>query len=140
MGDDGNSAPIAAREGYGVWGAVSEGLSFGRLYAVSCARTGDCTAVGNDRIDQPAYSSSRFAPPTIVSFSPASGPAGTVVTIKGTNLDGASKVSFHGATETVTKDTTTTIKVTVPAGATTGRIIVVTHGGWARTATVFRFT
>jgi ribosomal protein L21E len=81
-----------------------------------------------------------YAPPTIVSFSPASGPAGTVVTIKGANLDGAGRVSFHGATGTVSKDTPTTIDVTVPAGATTGKIVVATHGGSAKTVTVFKFT
>jgi YVTN family beta-propeller protein len=78
--------------------------------------------------------------PTITSFSPASGPVGTVVTIKGTNLSGATKVTFNGVKGTITKDTATKIKVKVPSGATTGKIKVVTPGGRAKTATAFTVT
>src|SRR6185436_1151919 len=35
-------------------------------------------------------------PPTITSFSPASGPVGTAVTINGTNFTGATAVRFNG--------------------------------------------
>jgi YVTN family beta-propeller protein len=78
--------------------------------------------------------------PTITSFSPASGPAGTVVTIKGTSLNGATKVTFNGVKGTITKDTATKIKVTVPSGATTGKIEVITPGGNVKTATAFKVT
>jgi len=83
------------------------------------------------------FASSGFAFPAITSFSPTSGPVGTVVTITGSHLDNATKVSFHGVSGTITKNTTTTIKVMEPAGATTGKIKVVTAGGKARTTTVF---
>ena len=41
--------------------------------------------------------------PTIIKFTPTSGPAETVVTIKGTNLLGAIKVTFNGVKGTITK-------------------------------------
>ena len=78
--------------------------------------------------------------PSITSFSPASGPVGTVVTIFGTGFLGASKVKVNGVTATITKDTATKIKIMVPAGATTGNIKVVTRVGIVKTATVFTVT
>ena len=70
-----------------------------------------------------------YSTPTITSFSPASGPVGASVTLTGTGLTGASKVSFNGvaAKFTVNSDTKTT--ATVPAGATTGPITVNSSGG-----------
>ena len=76
----------------------------------------------------------------IAKFSPTNGPVGTVVTIKGTNLSGATKVTFNGVRGTITTDTATKIKVKVPVGATTGKIKVVTPGGKVKTATAFSVT
>jgi hypothetical protein len=76
-------------------------------------------------------------PPTITSFSPTSGPVGTVITINGTNLEGAIKVTFKDLSGIITKDSDGKIKVKVPVGATTGKIKVVTPGGSVKTATVF---
>jgi len=59
--------------------------------------------------------------PVISSFSPASGPAGTSVTITGTGFAPAtaSNIVFFGATmANVTAASTTSLMVTVPAGAT----------------------
>ena len=78
--------------------------------------------------------------PTITKFTPTSGPVGTVVTIKGTNLSGATNVSFNGVKGTITTDTATKIKVKVPRRATTGKIQVTTSGGKVKTATAFRVT
>ncbi len=59
--------------------------------------------------------------PTVLSFMPASGPAGSTVTVKGYNfnpLPEAITVYFGGAKATVSAVTDTTLTVTVPAGAT----------------------
>ena len=76
--------------------------------------------------------------PTVGSFSPASGPVGTSVTINGTNLTGASAVKFHG-TSAVSYVVNSAIKITatVPSGATTGTIAVTTAGGTATSAGTF---
>ncbi|HEV2383032.1 MAG TPA: choice-of-anchor tandem repeat GloVer-containing protein [Terriglobia bacterium] len=65
-----------------------------------------------------------------VEAQPTSGPVGTSVNILGSNLTGATSVSFNGtaATFTVSKSGTS-IKTTVPVGATTGPVQVVTPSG-----------
>jgi hypothetical protein len=69
--------------------------------------------------------------PNIVDFSPKSGKAGDEVTITGTSFGAATDlnvVKFNGVTATVSTATATELKVTVPAGATTGKIAVETAG------------
>ncbi len=75
--------------------------------------------------------------PTITSFSPASGPAGTPVTIVGTNLSPFTSVTFGGVTASVTSTSATQIVATVPANAVTGPIAVITPTGTATSATNF---
>jgi hypothetical protein len=68
--------------------------------------------------------------PTISALSPTTGPAGTVVTITGTNLANATGVSLNGAAVTgFTVVNATTIAFTVPPSATTGSVLVTTPGG-----------
>ncbi|MEK6573173.1 MAG: DNRLRE domain-containing protein, partial [Chloroflexota bacterium] len=67
--------------------------------------------------------------PSITSFSPSSGPAGTQVTLTGTGLTGTTAVKFSGiAATTFTVDSGTQLRATVPATATSGKIGV-TSGG-----------
>jgi hypothetical protein len=68
---------------------------------------------------------------TLASFSPASGPPGATVTISGTGFSGnaaLNTVSFNGATATVTAASATSLAVTVPAAATTGKVSVMVGG------------
>jgi subtilisin-like proprotein convertase family protein len=78
--------------------------------------------------------------PTITSFTPTSGPPGTSVTITGTNLTGATSVTFGGALATFTVDSATQITATVPSNAVTGPIAVTTAGGTATSSTSFTVT
>jgi len=79
--------------------------------------------------------------PAILSFSPASGPVGTPVTITGTSFTGAKKVTFGGVKATTfSVDSDTQITATVPTGAKTGKIQVTTPGGTATSATDFTVT
>lgn len=79
--------------------------------------------------------------PTVSSFAPATGAAGTTVVLTGTNLTGATAVAFGGvATSTFTVNNPTTITATVPAGATSGPITVITPNGNATSATPFQTT
>jgi hypothetical protein len=70
-----------------------------------------------------------IAAPTITSFAPTFGPVGTSVVITGTNLTGATAVTFNNVTATFTVNSATQITATVPATATTGKIKVTTPGG-----------
>jgi len=63
-----------------------------------------------------------------VSPRPSSGPVGKKVTILGTNLTGATAVSFNGTPATFTV-TSSAIDTTVPAGAATGAITVTLPSG-----------
>jgi len=75
--------------------------------------------------------------PTIAGFAPASGPVGTSVSISGTNLGGATAVTFNGASASFTVSSATAIQATVPAGATTGPISVTTPAGTAVSSNAF---
>ena len=80
------------------------------------------------------------APPTIMSFTPASGPVGTSVTISGTNFTGATAVTFNAVSASFTVTSATAIQATVPAGATTGPLSVTTPGGTATSTSTSVFT
>ena len=78
---------------------------------------------------QIATSTSSFTAtsPTITLFAPLSGPAGTAVTITGTNFNATPAnniVTFNGTIATVTASTATSLTATVPAAATSGVIRV----------------
>jgi ribosomal protein S8E len=71
-------------------------------------------------------------PPTVASISPASGVAGIVVTITGTNFKTTAAdntVTFNGVAATVQTATTTTLNVMVPATGTTGAVTITTVDG-----------
>jgi uncharacterized repeat protein (TIGR03803 family) len=65
----------------------------------------------------------------LVQTVPAAGRAGKQVIILGYGLTGTSSVTFNGVAATFTVESDTYIKATVPAGATTGAVSVVTPSG-----------
>jgi len=75
--------------------------------------------------------------PQITSFSPASGPVGTSVTITGETLAGATSVAFDGVEAKFTVGSYTRITAVVPKGAKTGKIEVTTPGGTATSVGTF---
>ena len=78
-----------------------------------------------------------YGKPVITSIAPTSGPMGTVVTITGTGLSGASKVTFAGGAVGTPSGFGSTCTVRVPSGAKTGTISITTPGGMASSAQVF---
>jgi len=68
---------------------------------------------------------------------PQSGQVGQVIEILGTDLTGATSVTFNGTPARFTVDARTEITATVPTGATTGRIQVTTPGRTLRSAGPF---
>jgi hypothetical protein len=78
--------------------------------------------------------------PTIASFTPTAGGAGTMVTVTGTNFTGATAVRIGAfASSSFTVSSATTISMVVPSGAGTvsGFITVTTPGGTATSTTPF---
>ena len=75
--------------------------------------------------------------PTITSVTPEGGPVGTSVTIKGTGLKQARKLTFDGKSAIYTVVSDAEVTADVPTGATTGKITVTTRGGSVTSATSF---
>jgi YD repeat-containing protein len=114
--------------------------SLGRLIQVTDP-SGDSAiyrydAVGNiTSIERPGANGSSGV--AISGFTPASGAVGSTVTIYGTGFTaspGQSCVTFNGTTATVTSANATQIVTTVPAGATSGAIAIVSPCGSATSA------
>ena len=70
------------------------------------------------------------APGTITSLSTTSGPVGQMVTVSGTNLGSSSTstLTFNGVVAIPTQWTATAVTAPVPAGATTGNVVITTSG------------
>ena len=80
--------------------------------------------------------------PTISSFTPASGPVGTTVTVTGTNLQNATALNFFrnvaGTSFTVVSSTQVTVKV--PTGASSGILTLLSGSGSNNSSTKFMVT
>jgi len=74
---------------------------------------------------------------TIASFTPATGAAGTTVSVRGTGLDGATAATLGSASASLRVISSGEVQVTVPAGAVTGRIGVSGGGRAAVSGTDF---
>jgi len=82
---------------------------------------------------QTFLSSSFIIGPTIInSFTPTSAPAGSSVTISGTNLGSATGLTLNGVAvplANITANTVSSLTFTVPSGATSGTLTVTTAAG-----------
>lgn len=79
--------------------------------------------------------------PQFTSFNPPSGPVGTPVTIIGVGLTQTTKVTFGGVKATAFQaNSDTQVTATVPTGALTGKIVVTTPGGTAKSTSSFTVT
>ncbi len=86
------------------------------------------TSAGGANYDGTVFSLSVGLGP-FVETRPTSGQLGATVEILGTNLTGATSVSFNGTAATFTVVSSSEISTTVPSGATTGNVQVVTPSG-----------
>ena len=81
---------------------------------------GACEVTVTDRNSAAIATLSGCAPQLwLTGFTPASGPVGTVVTLTGNNVTGATSVTLGGVPAPFTVLSATTLRVTVPAGVTT---------------------
>ena len=107
------------------WGATSI------VATVPTAATTGSVVVTVSGVASNGSSFTVVAAPSITSLSPTSGLVGASVTITGTNFgstQGTSTVKFNGTSATVTSWGASSIKVTVPTGATTGTVVVHASG------------
>ena len=75
-----------------------------------------------------------------VKMLPTSGPAGAIIRIQGTNLLGATEVTFNGIAAPFTVISDSEIIATAPSGATTGMIQVTTPSGTLLSNIAFQVT
>lgn len=102
------------------------------------ATTGKISVTNSDGAAQSVSDFNVLLPPTISSFTPESGPIGTVVTITGDNFIGTNLVQFNGAAAAgFTVVSNTQIRVSVLASATSGPISVTTAAGTATSTASF---
>jgi hypothetical protein len=96
---------------------------------------------GTSSYSNEAGATTLASPPTITTFDPSSGRVGAVVTIYGTNLNGATTVRFNVTNATsFSIQSPTQISATVPTGATTGTITIMTPVGSGTSAMAFAVT
>jgi hypothetical protein len=89
---------------------------------------------------KPAASGGETTAPNITNIAPTSGPVGTQVTITGMNFGSTmGTVTFNGVAATPTSWSATSLVVVVPAGATTGNVVV-GAGGIASNGVSFNIT
>lgn len=129
-------------------GNTSLGIDTTAPYSITwtptSAGTYQLTAVATDTEGAAATSTAATAfvlsgngSPTISSFSPASGRAGDVITINGTNFAGISSVTFSGIEAQFTANSTTLLSALVPAGASSGLITITNGFGSTNSASPF---
>jgi hypothetical protein len=78
-------------------------------------------------------------PPTITSFTPVAGSPGDTVTITGLVFDNATSVKFGTTPATIVSNTSTQLKVLLPAGIVQAFISVTTAGGTTVSTASFGF-
>jgi Subtilase family/IPT/TIG domain len=87
------------------------------------ATSGKVTVTTLSGVGSSAASYTVILPPTVTSFSPASGPVGSTVTVNGTNLTYADTATLTGSdVGAIQHITNTQIKITVPLTATSGKL------------------
>ncbi len=123
--------------GYDPWGALFQGTN-GNLYGITLYGngTGECS---NGSGWGTIYSLSNGLSP-LVETVPVAGKAGKSVLILGNGLTGTTSVTFNGVPAAFTVKSDTYIQATVPAGATTGKVSVVTPSGTLNSNPAFSVT
>src|SRR5207247_2365980 len=96
------------------------------------------TAVGGAGEGTAFLLSIRLGP--FIQTNPSAGKVGMPVNILGTNLTGASSVSFHGRAASFTVVSDSQISTSVPNGATTGKVQVVGPAATLSSNVAFRVT
>jgi IPT/TIG domain len=130
---NGTSAPFQVSSPTRLYTQVPGGATTGPISVTTSAGTGSSatnfTVIGGGG-----------GTPVVSSFSPTSGPAGTIVTVYGSGFTGTTAVKFNGTSAQFLVASSTKLYARVPTGATTGKISVTTPGGTGTSATNFTVT
>lgn len=127
---EGISAPIYGNTGDGT--GVQTEVPAGAVSGPIQVRTASGTATSPE-----AFEIVSVPPPVIESFTPPSGRARTMVTLRGSGLTGVQSVTFNGTPAFFGLPSGGELSAEVPEGATTGPITVTTANGSFTTAEPF---
>lgn len=116
---------------------VGEPFGNGRLLQATDGNFYGMTEYGGPALAGSVYRLSTGLHPFVKTL-PTAGKVGTAVTILGTNLTGATSVTFSGKSATFAVVSATEITTSVPAGAVTGKVQVTTPAGKLSSNVVFR--
>ncbi len=109
---------------------ATDGNFYGATYGGSCYQGNYCSIIFKLSVGLPPF----------VKLLPDSGSVGLSLKILGTDLAGTTSVSFNGDPAEFEIISPTEIEATVPIGATTGKVTVVTPGGTLVSNVAFRVT
>lgn len=104
---------------------------------VACGGGGGDAPASTSAQSLAASSSPAAASAAISGFSPASGAPGSTITVNGSGLSGVTSVRLGGTGATFRATADTTLEITVPVGASTGRIELDATGRVVLSATDF---
>jgi uncharacterized repeat protein (TIGR03803 family) len=112
---------------------ATNGTLYGTTYTGGTGTSATCP----NECDGTVYSLSMGLGPFVEAVPPRD-PVGRALIILGSDLTGATSVSFNGTPATFTVVSATLIKTTVPTGATTGTLEVTTPSGTLSSNVIFR--
>jgi hypothetical protein len=109
-------------------------------FTVPAGAAGGSVAVSNPLGGNSLGTFTAALPPSIASVAPTSGPVGTLVTIAGTNLAHTVGVQLGGVVTVPTSANATQVTFTVPIGAVTGVVKILSTDGSAVSPRTFTVT
>jgi uncharacterized repeat protein (TIGR03803 family) len=115
----------------------ADGLNPGGLFQATDGNFYGTTIQGGDNDDGTVFQLSVGLSPFVMTV-PLSGQPGMRISILGTDLSSATKVTFNGTTAAFTVSSKTQILARVPTGATTGKVRVTTPHGTLTSNVDFR--
>jgi len=113
--------------GFSVFATVPDNATTGPITVFTPAGT----------VNSPTFTVINPLAPQIAGFTPNAGPAGTVVTITGTNLNSATQVRLGSVAAAFTPVSNSQLQATVPSAASTGAWTVNTAAGQAISSDLF---
>ena len=116
---------------------ISSSLSNGD--DISCVMTSNADCVTGNPATSNTITMSVSAGPSITSFSPVSGTAGTLVTLLGSGFSGTTDVQFNGASAGFVVYNDGLLTTNAPAGGSSGFITITTGCGLAPTVLPFTY-
>jgi len=125
------NATIEVRINGGAYASVTNATASALLNLIVGINTINVKVTSQDATATKVYSITvtRLVGSTIASFTPSSGPIGSLITITGTNLDNPTALTIGGVSAIPVSNTGTNLVAMVMPGAVTGAVSVTTLGG-----------